>query len=248
MQPACLDWIAAQLLVKGSGSWLFHGPRFESAKRFDSGMNKQLKPVFAALLGAAMSLSIPSQAQTTAKSEAECRLSENGAVVYEDDCSVKQSNQDGQVNFVVKLDNGNSFRFVGPNRQNLRLDNGFGGFTNVLFEDKGAKGVFTWSDGNRTRKLVVKTVGTSSNSNSSGSSSNSLVLGPPVPDLQYLVGQTPVSAALGFIIRGTKYVRAEQVSEGTLTYMLDKKRCVVFLTVNDRYMSVTFADANKCVR
>jgi hypothetical protein len=248
MQPACLDWIAAQLLVKGSGSWLFHGPRFESAKRFDSGMNKQLKPVFAALLGAAMSLSIPSQAQTTAKSEAECRLSENGAVVYEDDCSVRQSNQDGQVNFVVKLDNGNSFRFVGPNRQNLRLDNGFGGFTNVLFEDKGAKGVFTWSDGNRTRKLVVKTVGTSSNSNSSGSSSNSLVLGPPVPDLQYLVGQTPVSAALGFIIRGTKYVRAEQVSEGTLTYMLDKKRCVVFLTVNDRYMSVTFADANKCVR
>jgi hypothetical protein len=248
MQPACLDWIAAQLLVKGSGSWLFHGPRFESAKRFDSGMNKQLKPVFAALLGAAISLSIPSQAQTTAKSEAECRLSENGAVVYEDDCSVKQSNQDGQVNFVVKLDNGNSFRFVGPNRQNLRLDNGFGGFTNVLFEDKGAKGVFTWSDGNRTRKLVVKTVGTSSNSNSSGSSSNSLVLGPPVPDLQYLVGQTPVSAALGFIIRGTKYISAEQVSEGTLTYMLDKKRCVVFLTVNDRYKSVTFADANKCVR
>jgi hypothetical protein len=211
-------------------------------------MTMQLKPVFAALLGAAMSLSIPSQAQTTAKSEAECRLSENGAVLYEDDCSVRQSNQDGQVSFVVQLDNGNSFRFVGPNRQNLRLDNGFGGFTNVLFEDKGAKGVFTWSDGNRTRKLVVKTAGASSNSNSSGSSSNSLVLGPPVPDLQYIVGQTPLSAALGFIIRGTKYVSAVQVPEGTLTYMLDKKRCVAFLTVNDRYKSITFADANKCVR
>ncbi len=211
-------------------------------------MNKQLKPVFAALLGAAMSLNVPSQAQTTAKAEAECRLSENGAVVYEDDCSVREKIEDGQVFYVVKLDNGNSFRFVGPNRQNLRLDNGFGGFTNVLFEDKGAKGVFTWSDGNRTRKLVVKTNSAYGGSSSNGYPSSSLVLGPPVPDLQYLVGVTPVSAALGFIIRGTKYVKAEQVSEGTLTYMLDKKRCVAFLTVNDRYKSITFADATKCTR
>ena len=211
-------------------------------------MNKQLKPVFAALLGAAMSLNVPSQAQTTAKSEAECRLSENGSILYEDDCTVRQSNQDGQVNFVVKLDNGNSFRFVGPNRQNLRLDNGFGGFTNVLFEDKGAKGTFSWSDGNRTRKLIVKTNSANGGSSSNGYPSSSLVLGPPVPDLQYLVGQTPVSAALGFIIRGTKYISAVQVQEGTLTYMLDKKRCVAFLTVNDRYKSVTFADATKCTR
>ncbi len=211
-------------------------------------MNKQLKPVFAALLGAAMSLNVPSQAQTTAKAEAECRLSENGAVVYEDDCSVREKIEDGQVFYVVKLDNGNSFRFVGPNRQNLRLDNGFGGFNNVLFEDKGAKGVFTWSDGNRTRKLIVKTNSAYGGSSSTGYPSSSLVLGPPVPDLQYLVGVTPVSAALGFIIRGTKYVKAEQVSEGTLTYMLDKKRCVAFLTVNDRYKSITFADATKCTR
>ena len=211
-------------------------------------MTKPLKPVFAALLGAVMSLSIPSQAQTTAKSEAECRLSENGSILYEDDCTVREKLENGQVSFVVKLDNGNSFRFVGPNRQNLRLDNGFGGFTNVLFEDKGAKGTFSWSDGNRTRKLIVKTNSANGGSSSNGYPSGSLVLGPPVPDLQYLVGATPVSAALGFIIRGTKYVRAEQVSEGTLAYMLDKKRCVAFLTVNDRYKSVTFADATKCTR
>jgi hypothetical protein len=211
-------------------------------------MSMHLKPVFAALLGAAISLGVPSQAQTTAKSEAECRLSENGSILYEDDCSVREKLENGQVSFVVKLDNGNSFRFVGPNRQNLRLDNGFGGFTNVLFEDKGAKGIFSWSDGNRTRKLIVKTNGATGGSSSNGYPSSSLVLGPPVPDLQYLVGQTPVSAALGFIIRGTKYISAEQVSEGTLTYMLDKKRCVAFLTVNDRYKSVTFADATKCTR
>jgi hypothetical protein len=211
-------------------------------------MNKQLKPVLAGLLGASISLSVPSQAQTTAKSEAECRLSENGSILYEDDCSVREKLENGQVSFVVKLDNGNSFRFVGPNRQNLQLDNGFGGFTNVLFEDKGAKGVFSWSDGNRTRKLVVKTNSSSGGSSSNGYPSSSLVLGPPVPDLQYMVGQTPISAALGFIIRGAKYVSAVQVPEGTLTYMLDKKRCVAFLSVNDRYKSVTFADANKCVR
>jgi hypothetical protein len=160
---------------------------------------------------------------------------------------VREKIEDGQVFYVVKLDNGNSFRFVGPNRQNLRLDNGFGGFTNVLFEDKGAKGVFTWSDGNRTRKLIVKT-NIASSGGSNGYPTSNLVLGPPVPDLQYMLGQTPLSAALGFIIRGTKYVRAEQVPEGTLTYMLDKKRCVAFLSVNDRYKSITFADANKCVR
>jgi len=211
-------------------------------------MNKQLKPVFAALLGAAICLTIPSQAQTTAKSDAECRLSENGSIIYEDDCSVREKLENGQVSFVVKLDNGNSFRFVGPNRQNLRLDNGFGGFTNVLFEDKGAKGIFSWSDGNRTRKLIVKTNGATGGSSPNSYPSSSLLLGPPVPDLQYMVGQTPISAALGFIIRGTKYVSAVQVPEGTLTYMLDKKRCVAFLTVNDRYKSITFADANKCVR
>jgi hypothetical protein len=211
-------------------------------------MKKQLKRLVAGLLGAALSLGIPSQAQTTAKSEAACRLSENGSILYEDDCTVREKNQNGQVSFVVKLDNGNSFRFVGPNRQNLRLDNGFGGFTNVLFEDKGAKGIFSWSDGSRIRKLVVKTGGTSSSSNPSGNTSSNLVLGPPVPDLQYLVGKSPGTAALGFVIRGTKYVTEERLPEGTLTYMLDKKRCVAFLTVNNTYKSVTAADAMKCQR
>lgn len=223
-------------------------PTIRQSEFFSTGMTSQLKPIFAGLLGAAMSFGLPSQAQTMAKAEAECRLSENGSILYEDECSVREKNQDGQVTFVVKLDNGNSFKFVGPNRQNLRLDNGFGGFANVLFEDKGAKGVFSWSDGNRTRKLVVKTNGKSGSSSSNGYPGSSLVLGPPVPDLQYMVGQTPISTSLGFIIRGTKYVSAVQVPEGTLTYMLDKKRCVAFLTVNDRYKSITFADANKCVR
>ena len=63
-----------------------------------------------------------------------------------------------------------------------------------------------------------------------------------------MVGQTPLSATLSFVIRGTKSVSTVQVPEGMLTYMLDKKRCVAFLSVNDRYKSITFADANQCVR
>jgi hypothetical protein len=69
-----------------------------------------------------------------------------------------------------------------------------------------------------------------------------------VPDLQYLLGKSPGSAALGFVIRGTKYVSESQVPQGTLTYMLDKKRCVAFLSSNNMYQSITLADASKCQR
>jgi hypothetical protein len=69
-----------------------------------------------------------------------------------------------------------------------------------------------------------------------------------VPDLQYLVGKSPGTAALGFVIRGTKYVTEERLPEGTLTYMLDKKRCVAFLSANNIYKAITFADDRKCQR
>jgi len=147
----------------------------------------------------------------------------------------------------VKFDNGKIFRFSGPNRQNLRIEDDFANASNVLFEDKGAKGVFSWNDGNSTYKLVVKT-GAASSGGSGGDSGGGLVLGPPVPDLQYLVGKSPVSAALGFVIRGTKYVGETQGPQGTLTYMVDKKRCVAFLSANNIYKAITFADDSKCQR
>ena len=196
--------------------------------------------------GGTLALAIPAQAQSVAKSDAECRLSKNGNVVYDDDCTIKQKLRDGQESFVVKFDNGNSFRFSGPNRQNLRIEDAFAAASNVLFEDKGAKGVFSWNDGSSTYKLVVKTGGGASGG--SGGNSGGPVLGPPVADLQFLVGKSPLSAALGFVIRGTKYVTEERLPEGTRTYMLDKKRCVAFLTVDNIYRSITFADAVKCQR
>jgi len=108
----------------------------------------------------------PVQANTVAKAEAECRLTDNGKVVFDGGCSVKQKESAGTVGFVVNMQDGSTYRFSGPNRTNLRLEGGDGG-SNVLFEDKGAKGVFTWNDGSRTRKLSVKTNETSAAPSSS---------------------------------------------------------------------------------
>ena len=209
-------------------------------------LRKTIASALTLACGATLALVIPAQAQSVAKSDAECRLSKNGNVVYDDDCTIKEKLRDGQETFVVKFDNGKSFRFSGPNRQNLRIEDDFADASNVLFEDKGGKGVFSWNDGSSTYKLVVKTGG--GTSGGSGGNSRGPVLGPPVADLQYLVGKSPISAALGFVIRGTKYVTEERLPEGTLTYMLDKKRCVAFLTVDNIYRSITFADAVKCQR
>lgn len=208
-------------------------------------LRKTFHPALSLLCLAA--LTIPAQAQSVAKSDAECRLSKNGEVVYNDDCTVKEKVGDGREIFVVKFDSGKVFRFSGPNRQNLRIEDDFANASNVLFEDKGAKGVFSWNDGNSTYKLVVKTGGASSGGNDGGSGGG-LVLGPPVPDLQYLVGKSPASAALAFVIRGTRYVSESQVPQGTLTYMRDKKRCVAFLSSNNLYRSITFAEDSKCQR
>jgi hypothetical protein len=209
-------------------------------------MLRQPIPPALALLCVA-TLSIPAQAQSVAKSDAECRLSKNGEVVYNDDCTIKEKAGDGRETFVVKFDNGKTFRFSGPNRQNLRIEDDFADASNVLFEDKGAKGVFSWNDGNSTYKLVVKT-GEASSGGNDGGSGGRLVLGPPVPDLQYLVGKSPASSAFAFVIRGTKYVSESQVPQGTLTYMLDKRRCVAFLSANNLYKSITLADDSKCQR
>ena len=116
-------------------------------------------------LGLALSLVVgagvaPVQANTVAKAEAECRLTDNGKVVFEGGCSVKQKDSTGTTGFVVKLEDGSTYRFSGPNRTNLRLEGGDGG-SNVMFEDKGAKGLFSWNDGTRTRRLSVKTNETS---------------------------------------------------------------------------------------
>jgi hypothetical protein len=43
-------------------------------------------------------------------------------------------------------------------------------------------------------------------------------------------------------------VKTGAASKGTLTYMLEKKRCVAFLSANNLYTSITSADDSKCQR
>jgi len=109
----------------------------------------------------------PSAANTVARAEAQCRLTDNGAVTFDGDCSVKQKSDFGSTGFVVKLESGDTYRFMGANNQSLRLGSGDGSSSNVLYEDKGARGVFTWNDGQRTRRLTVKTDGGSGSSSAS---------------------------------------------------------------------------------
>ncbi len=115
----------------------------------------------------------PATANTVARADAQCRLTDNGAVVFDGDCSVKQKSDFGSTGFVVKLENGDTYRFLGANNQSLRLSSGNGNSSNVLYEDKGPRGVFTWNDGQRTRRLMVKTDSGAGNSSSSSYSSSS---------------------------------------------------------------------------
>lgn len=118
----------------------------------------------------------PAAANTVARADAQCRLTENGAVIFDGDCSVKQKSDVGSTGFVVKLENGDTYRFLGANNQSLRLSRGDGNSSNVLFEDKGPRGVFTWNDGQRTRRLTVKTE--AGNGNASPSSSSGMATSP----------------------------------------------------------------------
>ena len=111
----------------------------------------------------------PALANTVARSDAQCRLSENGRVVFDGDCNVKQKSDVGATGFVVRLENGDTYRFLGKNNQSLRLRGEDGSGSNVLFEDKGPRGVFTWNDGQSTRRLMVNT-GEGSGSPSGGTS------------------------------------------------------------------------------
>ncbi len=115
----------------------------------------------------------PAAANTVARADAQCRLTDNGAVVFDGDCTVKQKSDVDSTGFVVKLENGDTYRFLGANNQSLRLSSGDGNRSNVLYEDKGPRGVFTWNDGQRTRRLTVKTEAGGGGGNSSAYPSSS---------------------------------------------------------------------------
>jgi hypothetical protein len=146
---------------------------------------------------------------------------------------------------------------------------------NVLFEDQGSKGVFTWNDGNSTHRLAVKT-DTVTNPNaqfddhhsasagatlagaavgaligallSGGKSPSSAagVEGQPVSDLQALVGADPGLVEGRLTSSGYTYIRSAPRENGVDSFWKRGAACVDVRSILNRYQSFTYANSASC--
>jgi len=227
------------------------------------------------LLLAGASFSVPALADTVARANGRCSLKENGYEAFNGYCTVKQKQNGGTTIFVVDLENGNRFRFSGPGRQQLHVETESGIGTNVLFEDQGSKGVFTWNDGARTHRLAVKTdVVTNPNaqfddhpSTATGASvTGALVggligallsggrpsggsagmVGQPVPEMQNLIGNDPGYVESRLTGTGYTYIRSSPLENGVESFWKRGGSCVAVRSILNRYSSFTYANPGNC--
>lgn len=226
-------------------------------------------------LMASTTLSIAALADTVARANGRCLLKENDYQSYNGYCTIKQKQNGDTTIFVVDLENGNRFRFAGPNRQQLHVETSTGIQQNVLFEDQGSKGIFTWNDGTSTHRLAVKT-DTVNNPNAqfddhhstsvgatlagaavgallgallSGGKSNpssSGVEGQPVSDLQYLVGADPGTVESRLTSSGYTYIQSSPRENGVDSYWRRGNACVDVRNILNRYQSFTYANPGRC--
>lgn len=223
----------------------------------------------------AQSLNMTALAETVARANGRCLLRQDGNEIFNGFCTVKQKQNGGVMAFVVDLDNGNQFRFSGPNRQQLHVETAAGISTNVLFEDKGSNGVFTWNDGRSTQRLAVKTdvatnpnaqfddhhstsVGTALAGAAVGALIGALLgggsrgqgsggpVGQPVPDLQNLIGADPGYVESRLTGAGYSYVRSNPGENGSDSYWKRGNSCVDVRSVLNRYQSFTYANPGSC--
>ena len=92
------------------------------------------------------------------KSEADCKLTntKKDKVLFNGDCTVKETATSSGSDYVVKLDNGDKYRFEETSSgYTVHTPNGD---KHATMKDKGQKGVFKWGN----KKLVVNTRGHSS--------------------------------------------------------------------------------------
>ncbi|MEB3332129.1 MAG: hypothetical protein VKI83_06525, partial [Synechococcaceae cyanobacterium] len=208
-----------------------------------------------AALIAAGGLAAPAVADTVARANGRCSLKENGYQAFNGYCTVKQKQNGGTTIFVVDLDNGTRFRFSGPGRQQLHVETDSGIGTNVLFEDQGSKGVFTWNDGATTRKLAVRTdvvtnpnaqiddhPSTATGATVTGALVGSLIgallsggkpaapaagaVGQPVPNLQNLIGADPGFVESRLTASGYTYIRSSPTENGVESFWRRAGGCV----------------------
>jgi len=217
----------------------------------------------------------PGFADTVARANGRCLLKDNGYQAYNGYCTIKQKQNSGTTIFVVDLENGNRFRFSGPSRQQLHVETSMGIQQNVLFEDQGSKGVFSWNDGNSTYRLAVKTdtvtnpdaqfddhhstsVGATLAgaavgaligallSGGKGGSSAAGVEGQPVSDLQALVGADPGLVEGRLTSSGYTYIRSTPRENGVDSFWKRGASCVDVRSILNRYQSFTYANPASC--
>jgi hypothetical protein len=214
-------------------------------------------------------------ADTVARANGRCALKQNGYEAFNGYCTVKQK-QNGQTTvFVVDLDNGNHFRFAGPNRQQLHVETASGIGQNVLFEDQGSKGVFTWNDGTTTTRLSVKTdvvtnpnaqfddhPSTATGSTLAGAAVGALigallgggraangqaaVVGQPVAEFQNLIGSDPGYVESRLTSSGYTYIRTTPRENGEDSFWKRGGSCVDVRSILNRYQSFTYASTSNC--
>lgn len=228
-----------------------------------------------ALLVASASFAAPVMAETVARANGRCSLKEDGYQAFNGYCTVKQKQNGGTTVFVVDLDNGTRFRFSGPGRQQLHVETDSGIGTNVVFEDQGSKGVFTWNDGATTHRLAVKTdVVTNPNaqiddhpSTATGATvagalvgglvsalltggkptGGSGVEGQPVPELQSFMGREPGSVESRLTSTGYSYIRSIELKDDDFESLWKRGgTCVNVHRINNRYVSFTYSNPVNC--
>lgn len=98
---------------------------------------------------------IPARAETTARFDARCKLNNGNSQTFDGHCTVKQKQRDNTTVVVVHMDNGNDYRFYGPNKQALQVET-FDGIHNVQYRENNNKELFVWDEfGSRQRLAIV---------------------------------------------------------------------------------------------
>lgn len=227
------------------------------------------------MLLASSSLGTPVLADTVARANGRCSLKENGYEAFNGYCTVKQKQNGDTTIFVVDLDNGNRFRFSGPGRQQLHVETDSGIGTNVLFEDQGSKGVFSWNDGSTTHRLAVKTdVVTNPNaqiddhpSTATGATVTGALVGgligalmgggrstagagaegQPVAKFQSLMGSAPGTVENRLTSTGYSYIRSIELNNDEFESLWKRgKICVDVHRTNNRYTSISYSNPVNC--
>lgn len=217
----------------------------------------------------------PALAETLARANGRCSLTDNSYQVFNGYCTVKQKQNGSITMFVVDLENGTRYRFSGPGFQQLHVETPAGIQQNVLYVDQGSKGVFTWNDGNSTHRLAVKTdtvtnanaqfddhPSTATGADVAGAAVGALIgalltggkpasgaaggMGQPVAELQNLIGRDPGYVESRLTSTGYRYIRTNPRENGTDSFWKRGGSCVDVRSVFNRYQSFTYANPSNC--